>query len=67
MKLIDHLEASIAGLTMPNDLEHLPPARLRRLRDYCHVVQKVCDHLLAQRVCEPKAGVLVDLKGGRQS
>ena len=38
-KLIDHLEA-IAGLTMPDDLEHLPPARLRRIRDSAYVLQK---------------------------
>lgn len=67
MTMADHLEASLAGLKLPDDLAHLPPARLRRLRDHAFIVMKACDQILAQRVCEPKVGVLRDLKDGERA
>jgi hypothetical protein len=50
----DHLDAALARLKLPDDLEHLPPVRLRRLRDSAYTLQKMCDQILAQRVGQPE-------------
>ncbi|HEY1245343.1 MAG TPA: hypothetical protein VGF29_11005 [Hyphomicrobiaceae bacterium] len=65
MTVTDHLDASLSSLVLPDDLANLPPAQLRRLRDNAYVLQKACDQALARRICEPKAGILAELKNGR--
>jgi hypothetical protein len=68
MKVIDQLEASIGAIIVPDDMENLPPARLRRLRDSAYIVMKACDRVLAQRVYSPgptTTGVLANLKNGK--
>jgi len=54
MNPVDHLEAALARLVLPDDLASLPPAQLRRLRDHAYVLMKVAEHILAQRVGRPE-------------
>jgi len=51
MNPVDHLEAALARLVLPDDLATLPPARLR---DHAYVLQKEGEHILAQRVGQPE-------------
>jgi hypothetical protein len=50
MNPVDHLDAALARLVLPDDLAPLPPATLRRLRDHAYVLMKACEQVLAQRV-----------------
>jgi hypothetical protein len=54
MNPVDHVEAALARLVLPDDLAQLPPATLRRLRDHAYVLMKACEQVLAQRVGQPE-------------
>jgi hypothetical protein len=60
--IADKIVAMLVSLS-PADIEHLPPVERRRLADCCRHTAEAAEHKQAG----PKAGVLVDLRGGRQA